>query len=274
MNRTTLRYRLHLLAGVAMLAGAISVFAGSAVIGSVAGSRNATVGGQTLLPNTTLFSGDHVAVKDGAAVVAMGQGSRLVFGKETQATLEREADGVAVKLGEGTVSLFRPAAGAGLKVEVAGLTVAPGKGYKTVGEVAMLNGLVVVMAKEGALEVDGTGQRVEVTKGKSLTMQQSVADAPQNQGGGATTAGTVTSHWTQAEWMNIASVGAGGTSAVMAGIGISRANSAKSAAMAANTAATNAFNEATTAFNEATAAATAAQAACQAASPTSTCPGP
>ncbi|MGC9994415.1 MAG: hypothetical protein ABSE79_03775, partial [Terriglobia bacterium] len=43
------------------------VFARSAVVGSVAGTMNATVGGQTLLPNTTLFSGDSLQVKDGVA---------------------------------------------------------------------------------------------------------------------------------------------------------------------------------------------------------------
>ncbi|HEV2178664.1 MAG TPA: hypothetical protein VGW33_15865, partial [Terriglobia bacterium] len=47
-----------------------SAFAGSAVIGSVAGSLNATVGGQALNPNTVIFSGDSLQVKEGAAVVA------------------------------------------------------------------------------------------------------------------------------------------------------------------------------------------------------------
>ncbi|HEY6293431.1 MAG TPA: hypothetical protein VI455_17910, partial [Terriglobia bacterium] len=47
---------------------AAPVYAGSAVIGSVAGSLNATVGGQALLPNTVIFSGDSLQVKDGAAV--------------------------------------------------------------------------------------------------------------------------------------------------------------------------------------------------------------
>ncbi|HZO99273.1 MAG TPA: hypothetical protein VFD30_03165, partial [Terriglobia bacterium] len=41
---------------------ALPVLAGSAVVGSVAGSINATVGGQVLLPNTTIFSGDSVRV--------------------------------------------------------------------------------------------------------------------------------------------------------------------------------------------------------------------
>ena len=63
------------------LVSAVPVFAGSALVGLVAGSMNATVGGQTLLPNTTLFSGDSLQVKDGVAVVALGSASRIVFGR-------------------------------------------------------------------------------------------------------------------------------------------------------------------------------------------------
>src|SRR3989441_1940202 len=36
--------------------GAVPLLGGSAVVGSVAGSMNATIGGQALLPNTTIFS--------------------------------------------------------------------------------------------------------------------------------------------------------------------------------------------------------------------------
>jgi len=39
---------------------------------------NATVGGQGLLPNTTLFSGDSLQVKDGVAVVAPGSANGIV----------------------------------------------------------------------------------------------------------------------------------------------------------------------------------------------------
>lgn len=60
----------------------ISAFAGSAVVGSVAGSMNATFGGQALLPNTTVFSGDSLQVKEGAAAAA-GQGP-LLFLPETE----------------------------------------------------------------------------------------------------------------------------------------------------------------------------------------------
>src|SRR5439155_9393013 len=91
--------------------GVLPVLAGSAVVGSVAGSLNATLGGKALEPNTTLFSGDSLAVKDGAAVVALGSGSRMVFGRETEATFLREADRVTVTLKAGNVSMYHPEAG-------------------------------------------------------------------------------------------------------------------------------------------------------------------
>ena len=59
---------------LAALLMAAPVYAGSAVIGSVAGSLNATVGGQALLPNTVIFSGDGLQVKVGAAVIALETG--------------------------------------------------------------------------------------------------------------------------------------------------------------------------------------------------------
>jgi hypothetical protein len=46
-------------------------FAGSVVIGSVAGSKNATIDGQVVLPNTTIVSSESLQVNDGAAVVAI-----------------------------------------------------------------------------------------------------------------------------------------------------------------------------------------------------------
>ena len=69
--------RASLIGALAVGLGALSLLAGSAVVGSVAGSLNATMGGKALEANTTLFSGDRLEVKDGAAVVALGAGSRI-----------------------------------------------------------------------------------------------------------------------------------------------------------------------------------------------------
>jgi hypothetical protein len=173
--------------------GVIPVLAGSAVVGSVAGSLNATMGGQKLEPNTTLFSGDSLQVKDGAAVIALTAGSRMVFGRQTTATFLREADVVTVTLSEGNVSIYHPGAGAAVRVKIGELVIEPGKGYATEGEVAMLGGSVVVTAKEGTLRVAEGKRAMEVKKGQTMKIPK-VAGAPRPGGapapaGGATSEG-------------------------------------------------------------------------------------
>jgi hypothetical protein len=227
----------------------VPAFAGSAVIGSVAGSMNSTVGGQPLLPNSVIFSGDTLKVKDGATVVAISNGSRLVFGRETEASFLRDGNEVTVLLGQGNVSVFDPDSTTGLRVKAADLSIVSTKGFKTLGEVAMLNGAVMVTVKEGSLRVEGNGSPVEVTKGKTITIQPKSARAPQGGGaqklgGGGNTA------------LEAGALGAGVVAAILAGIGISRANDAKTQALAA-TAAANAAN---TNAQAATAAANAADA--------------
>ncbi len=59
---------------------------GLAAIGTIAGSLDATMGGEAIQPNTVVFSGDTLRVADGAAVVAMNTGSRVVLGKGTAAS--------------------------------------------------------------------------------------------------------------------------------------------------------------------------------------------
>jgi phosphohistidine swiveling domain-containing protein len=181
-----------LLAGLLVTFGALPVLAGSAVVGSVAGSLNATLGGKALEANTTLFSGDRLAVKDGTAVVALKSGSRMVLGRETEATFLREADAVTVALDKGNVSVYQPEAGTAVRVKIGELTIEPGKGYATEGDVAMLDGSVIVTAKSGTLKV-GDGKRAqEVKKGQTLRIPK-VAGGPQGAaGGGATSEGKFT----------------------------------------------------------------------------------
>ncbi|MBZ5513374.1 MAG: hypothetical protein LAN62_00745 [Acidobacteriia bacterium] len=239
-----------LLVGVLVLA-ALPMLGGSAVVGSVAGSLNATLGGQALVANATVFSGDSLQVKDGAAVIALGNGSRLVFGRETVASFLRESGEVTVLLGQGNVSLYQAGAGVGLRVKVGTVSVVPATGFKTLGEVAMVNGAVVVTAKEGRLRVEGNGPAVEVAKGKTLTLDGKVARAPQ---GGAAGAGSGAAGMSAGAALQVGSIAAGGASAVLSGVAISRAGDARDAAAAASDTGTKAV----TAANTATAAATAA----------------
>jgi hypothetical protein len=248
MSNKDLKLRISLIVLLVGIAW-VPVFAGSAVIGSVAGSINATVGGQTLMPNTAIFSGDSLQVKEGVAVVAVGNGSRMVFGRETSASFLRDASEVTVLLSEGNVSVFHPNDGLALRVKAGDISVVPAKGFKTLGEVAMLNGSVIVTAKEGMLRVEGNGPAVEVAKGKTITLAAKVR-APQG------AAAKVPAHISTNTALQVAGLGAGVTSTVLSGVSISRANDAKSAAASAATTASNAV----TAANDATAAAEAAQA--------------
>ena len=238
----------------------VPAFGGSAVVGSVAGSMNATLGGQALIPNTTIFSGDSLQVKDGAAVVAVGRGSRLVFGRETVASFLREASEVTVLLGQGNVSLYQGQAGVNLRVKVGTVTVAPTGEFKTLGEIAMVNGAVVVTAKEGKLRVEGNGPAQEVVKGKTIMVSAKAARSPQGGAAGAG-AGSGSAGMSASTALQIGSVAAGGTSAVMSGVAISRAGDAKDAAAAANATAADAVSAANAAAASADAAGQAANAA-------------
>jgi len=237
--------------------GLMPMLAGSAAVGSIAGSRNATLSGEALVPNTTVFSGDHLQVKDGVAVVALDAGNRMVFGRETEASFVREAKNVTVLLSRGDVSMYHPGTSESVAVKAGDVTVSPAAGNKTLGEVAMLDGRLVVTAKQGNLQVERQGRTEQVMEGKTVTMPVTAA-APAPTPAAPPAGGT---HITTATTLGVLAVGAGSAAAVLAGLGLSRANDAKSAANAATTAG----NNATTAANAATDAANAAAAAANAA---------
>jgi len=248
-KRVVLSFLLTLLLG---MVATLPVLAGSAVVGSVAGSMNATVGGQALLPNTTIFSGDSVQVRDGVAVLAVSNTSRMVLGRDTVASFLRDNQEVTVLLSQGNVSVFHAAGGSAVRVKAGSVSVAPAAGFKTLGEVAMLNGSVVISAKEGALEVNDQGTTKKVAKGQTIVIAPKAKAGGKggaSVGGGGSTA------------LEVAAVGAGGLAAILAGIGISRADDAKTAANQAITAANAANTTAGNAVTEATTAATNADAA-------------
>ena len=217
------------------------VYAGSAIIGSVAGSLNATVGGQALMPNTVIFSGDSLAVKDGAAVIALENGNRMAFGRDTEASFLRDTKAVEVLLGRGDVSMYQANNRTGVLVKAGDYEIAPATEYKTLGEVAMLNGLVTVTSKEGSLKVNGAGQTIEVAQGKTVTLGTKTARAPMPQTGGAQQLAG------EHVGLMVGALAAATVAAILAGIDISRTDDAKTAA-----------NNATSAGNNATAAAQAA----------------
>lgn len=230
---------------MALAVASLPAWAGSAVIGSVAGSRNASLSGQNLLPNTTVFSGDTLEVRDGAAVVAVGQGSRMVFGQETEASFLREAGGVTVLLNKGNVSMFHPSAGEGLQVKVGAVSVEPVAGYRTMGEVAMVDGAVAVTTKEGTLRVETEGHAMNVTKGHTVTLNADPAPAPPSFNGNIT----------DSTGMQVGALGASALAAILAGVAVGKAGSAKNAANAADVSAQDAIAAANAAANAANQAA-------------------
>jgi len=250
MKNTVLRLTLF-----ALLMGAaatVPAMAGSAVIGSVAGSMNATVGGQSLLPNTTIFSGDSLQVRDGVAVIAVGNNSRVVFGRDTVASFLRDSNEVTVLLSQGNVSMLHPTDGTPFMVKAGNATITSAPGFKTLGEVAMLNGSVVVTAKDGALQIEDKGVTKNVTKGQTIVISPKTSD---NKGGGAGWGGGGDT------FLLVAAVAAGGIAAILAGIAMSRAGDANTNALDATSAADAATNAANAANSTAAAAQSAAAAA-------------
>jgi hypothetical protein len=186
-----------LLGGVATVPG----LAGSSVIGSVAGSRNATIGGQRLLANTTIFGGDSLEVRDGVAVIAVGNNDRVIFGRDTIASFLRDPNEVTVLLSQGNVSMLHPNDGTPLRVKAGEISITPAAGFKTLGEVAIVDGSVVITAREGALQVEDHGAT------KTVAMGQTIVIAPKTSKGGAA-----------------------GTPAILGGVGVSGAGNATTGA--------------------------------------------
>jgi hypothetical protein len=242
----------------ALMAG--SAFAGSLIVGSIAGATNANLGGQEVIAGNTIFSGDNLQVHDGAAIVTVGSGSRMVFGKNSVVSFERQTNEVTALLSGGNVSVYHPADDSvAVRLRTGNLSIEPGKGFKTLGEVAMVGDSLTVKATEGLLRIDGAGDPLELRKGQSAKFIPKVARSPQTAGGAQTYGGG------GGNWVTWLAVAAGGTAAVLAGVSISRSSDAKDAANAATAAANQSDADAKAAAAAAAAADADAKAAAAAA---------
>ncbi|HEV2493359.1 MAG TPA: hypothetical protein VG204_09860 [Terriglobia bacterium] len=163
---------------------AVPAFGGSTVVGAAVAGKNASIGGESLIPGYTIFSGDNLKVADGAAVVTVGNGSRMVFGHDTAASFERQSNEVSALLSHGNVSVYHPVDDVtALNLKVGNLSIVMAPGFKTLGEVAMAGTTLVVATKDGLMRVNSTsGQTVEVPKGKTVKFQART-QAPQQAGG-------------------------------------------------------------------------------------------
>ena len=158
----------------------------------------------------------------------------MVFGRDTLATFQRDLRVVTVVLDQGNVSLYHPPKSLDLRVKAGDVLIQSEPGFKTLSEVAMLNGAVVVTAKEGQVRVDRNGETTMIAKGKTLTipLQTRNARAPQvgtsqHVGGGG-------------KAMAATGLGLGGVAAVLGAVALSRARDAQDAATTASAATANA----------------------------------
>jgi hypothetical protein len=233
---------------------------GLAAIGTIAGSLDATVGGEAIQPNTVVFSGDTLSVADGAAVVAMSTGSRVILGQRTAVSFLKGSNNVVVVLQRGNVSIYHPGSAEPLRLRLGALSVGPMKGFNTRGDIAMLNGMAVVTAKEGVLRLEGNGSAIEVPRGRTITVSAKTARAPQ--GAPSAGAGAPPQHGggssSLLQWVGL---GAGVAGAIFGIVGFSNGNSASNTAnraISASSAAASTAASAATAAQTATSAAAAA----------------
>jgi hypothetical protein len=179
----------------------------------------------------------------------------MVFGRDTVASFLRDSDEVTVLLGQGNVSVFHDVSGTPVRMKIGDVSVVPVSGFKTLGEVAMLNGTVIVTAKDGALRVDeGNGKVVNVAKGKTLTVTPQMK-APQGGGSAGRCCGGSAGVWP------IVATAAAGAAAILAGVAVSRAGNANTNATDAASAAAAAAAAAEAATSTAAAAESAASTA-------------
>jgi len=156
--------------------------------------------------------------------------------------------------------VFHDVSGTPVRMKIGDVSVVPVSGFKTLGEVAMLNGVVVVTTKDGALSVDeGNGKVVNVAKGKTITVTPQMK-APQGGGSAGRCCGGSAGAWP------IVATAAAGAAAVLAGVAVSRAGNANTNATAAASAAAAAESAAASAASAAVSAADSAASVAAAAS--------
>ena len=210
------------------------------VVGQVALTQATTLDGQPVTAQTTVFSGDTLAVGEGVAVLIVGTGSQIRLGSDTVASFVKEGDSITVHLEKGIVSISSSKDGI-IKVTAAGVVISPAGGFKTIAHIAMLGaapGSLSVTAREGSLEITQPGSSpVTVTSGSTITVRtQAAAGAPAPQGGAGGSSSTLAA----------LGVALSGGALVTSGVAASKAGdddataAANSATTAANTAATNA----------------------------------
>jgi hypothetical protein len=155
---------------LAMAMAATAAAGGPDVVGSLVGSRNATLDGQTPLAHTVLLSGDKLKVTDGLAMMTLDRGNRMALGADSEVSFQREAKMLTVVMAQGILSLYLPPEGSELRVKAGNVTVAPVQGGKVLGDIAVADGMLMVRVNDGLLKIEKDGTTSEVGKGHTMTI--------------------------------------------------------------------------------------------------------
>ena len=166
-------WTLALAMGMAMAATAVA--GGPGAVGSLVGSQNATLDGQSPLAHTVLLSGDKLKVADGLAMVTLDHGNRMALGADSEVSFLREANTLTVVMVRGSLSLYLPPDGSGLRVQAGNVTVAPVQGGKVLGEIAVADGMLMVSVNDGSLKIEKDGTTTEIAKGHTMTIATAAA---------------------------------------------------------------------------------------------------
>ena len=240
------------------------------LVGQVTLTQATTLDGRPVKAQTTVFSGDTLAVGEGVAVLVFGSGSQIRLGSDTVASFVKEGDAITVQLEKGIVSISSAKDGL-IKVTATGVEITPVGGFKTIGHIAMLGatpGSLSVTAREGSLKISRPGSNpVTVTSGSTITIRtQAAAGAPAPQGGSGgalAAAGAPAPQGGSGGALAAAAVALSGGALITSAVAASKAgdDDATSAATAAYSAATAAYSAANAASSAANAASSAANAA-------------
>lgn len=158
-----------------------AAWAGPRVVGSVTTSQAATIRGMALSPGTTVYAGDRVVVgREGAALVALGRGSKVLVGEQSRLLLAERDSRIEAELESGRASL-RLAGGhltgviGDAQVRAAGDAAVANLGFAS-------DTMAVIFAERGELLVtaEAMGEMVRLREGEALEL--TLAEPAQMQG--------------------------------------------------------------------------------------------
>jgi len=146
------------------------VAAGPAPVGSLVGCKDAVLDGRPPLAHTTILSGDRLKVNDGLAIVSLGRGNRIVLAARSEVSFLSDGGSVTVSLVRGGIWFLHPQAGSDFKIVAFDVAIQPSVGSRTLGEITMVDGLLMITPKEGEIDVEQSGVVRQVAEGGTITV--------------------------------------------------------------------------------------------------------